>query len=183
MDSDKDWWSTSNIVKVTYLGIRSARERVWLVGWKLIWLPRAYLTRVDLEPARGNLHVCKFLRDLTIIQIRTVTECADLVLSAFARRTCYISRKEGRKEGKKEGENLKEREKEGKKENEREGTANVREGEREKVLDSIHPETNNSVLSWINTRISFLLPFTPALDNKLLLGSAHNMNGFLYYSL
>ena len=47
-------------VKVTYLGIRSAHERVWLIGWKPIWLPRAYLTRGDLEPARGNLHVCKF---------------------------------------------------------------------------------------------------------------------------
>ena len=48
-------------MKVTYLGIRSAHERVWLVEWKPIWLPRAYLTRGDLEPARGNLHVCKFL--------------------------------------------------------------------------------------------------------------------------
>ena len=26
---------------------------------------RAYLTMGDLEPARGNLNVCKFLRDLT----------------------------------------------------------------------------------------------------------------------
>ena len=60
------------VVKVTYLGIRSAHERVWLVEWKPIWLPRAYLTRGNLEPARGNLHVCKLLRDLTIIQIRTV---------------------------------------------------------------------------------------------------------------
>ena len=66
-------------VTVMYLGIRSAHERVWLVERKLIWLPRAYLTTGDLEPARGNLHVCKFLRDLTIIQIRTVTaEWADL---------------------------------------------------------------------------------------------------------
>ena len=66
-------------VKVTYLGIQSAHERVWLVERKPIWLPRAYLTRGDLEPERGNLHVCKFLRDLTIIQIRTVTaEWADL---------------------------------------------------------------------------------------------------------
>ena len=74
-----------------------------------IWLPQAYLTRGDLEPARGNLHVCKFLRDLTIIQICTVTaEWAIFVLSAFARRTCYITRKEGRMEG----ENQKERERE-----------------------------------------------------------------------
>ena len=77
-------------MKVTYLGIRSAHERVWLVERKPIWMLRAYLTRGDLEPARCNLHVCKFLRDLTIIQIRTVmAEWADFVLSAFARRTCY----------------------------------------------------------------------------------------------
>ena len=42
-------------VKVTYLGIRSAHEHVWLVEREPIWLPRAYLTRGDLEPARGNL--------------------------------------------------------------------------------------------------------------------------------
>ena len=60
-------------VKVTYLGIRSAHERVWLVEEKPIWLPRAYLTRGDLEPARGNVHVCKLVRELTNIQIRTVT--------------------------------------------------------------------------------------------------------------
>ena len=118
------------IVKVMYLGIRSAHEHVWLVERKPIWLPRSYLTRGDLEPARGNLHVCKFLRDLTNIQIRTVTaEQVGFVLSAFARRMCYNSKKEGRKEG----ENRKEREKDGRKENEgeskREGTANEREGE------------------------------------------------------
>ena len=60
-------------VKVTYLGIRSAHERVWLVEEKPIWLPRAYLTRGDLEPVRGNVHVCKLVRELTNIQIRTVT--------------------------------------------------------------------------------------------------------------
>ncbi len=60
-------------VKVTYLGIRSAHERVWLVEKKPIWLPRAYLTRRDLEPARSNVHVCKLVRELTKIQIRTVT--------------------------------------------------------------------------------------------------------------
>ena len=117
-------------VKVTYLGIRSVHKRVWLVERKPIWLPLAYLTRGDLEPARGNLHVCKFLRDLTNIQIRTVTaEGVGFVLSAFARQTCYNSKKEGRKEG----ENQKEREKDGRKENkgesEREGAANEREGE------------------------------------------------------
>ena len=146
------------------MGIRSAHERVWLVEQNPIWLPQAYLTRGDLEPARGNLHVCKFLRDLTITQIRTVTaECVIFVLGAVARRTCYIARKEGRKEkekegrrrrrkeGRKEGENQKEREKEGRNSYWERG----RKG-----------ETNNRVLSWVNTRISFLLPFTPALDNK-----------------
>ena len=120
-------------MKVTYLGIRSTHERVWLVEWKPIWLPRAYLTRGNLEPARGNLHVCKLLRDLTIIQIRTVMAewVIFFVLSAFARRTCYIAKKEkegkkereGRKEGRKEGEDLKERERK------KEGTATEREGE------------------------------------------------------
>ena len=66
-------WGRRVPVKVTYLGIRSAHERVWLVERKPIWLPRAYLTRGDLESARGNLHVCKFLRELSNIQIRTVT--------------------------------------------------------------------------------------------------------------
>ena len=75
-------------MKVTYLGIRSAHKHVRHVERKPIWLPRAYLTRGDLEPASGNLLVCKFLRDLPIIQICTVTaERAGFVLSAFARRT------------------------------------------------------------------------------------------------
>ena len=72
------------------------------------------MTRGDLEPARGNLHVRKFLRDLTIIQIRTVTDEGAIffVLSAFARQTCYIARKEGRKEGRREPEGERERRKE-----------------------------------------------------------------------
>ena len=77
--------SMFSTVKVTYLGIRSAHECVWLVKRKLIWLPWAYLTRGDLEPARGNLHACKFLRDLTNIQIRTVTaERVGFVLSELS---------------------------------------------------------------------------------------------------
>ena len=51
--------------------IRSRKD--WRVEEKPIWLPRAYLTRGDLEPARGNVHVCKLVRELTNIQIRTVT--------------------------------------------------------------------------------------------------------------
>ena len=120
-------------VKVTYLGIRSTHERVWLVEQKPIWLPRAYLTRGDLEPARGNLHVCKFLRDLRNIQIRTVTaERGGFVLSALPdERVTTQGKKEGRKEGRKKGrrepEGERERRQEG--ESEREGTANEREGE------------------------------------------------------
>ena len=140
-------------VKVRYLGIRSAHERVWLVEWKPIWLPRAYLTRGNLEPARGNLHVCKLLRDLTIIQIRTVTAEWGIFCSECICPTNVLHRKE--REGRKEG---------------RRGP----EGEREKEVRNSYWErgrkrdTNNRVLSWINTRISFLLPFTPALDNIIL---------------
>ena len=49
------------------------------------------------------------------------------VLSAFARRTCYISRKEGRREP--EGEREKGGRKENEGESEREGTATEREEE------------------------------------------------------
>ena len=91
------------------------------------------MTWGDLEPVRGNLHVCKFLRDLTIIQIHTVTaEWAIFVLSAFARRTCYIARKEKEKEGRKEGR----REPEGE-----------RERRKEQLLRGRKGETNNRVLS------------------------------------
>ena len=162
-----------NCVKVTYLGILSAHERVWLVERKPIWLPRAYLTRGDLEPERGNLHVCKFLRDLMNIQIRTVTaEQGGFVLSALPdERVTTQRKKEGRKEGKKEGRKARtgrrERTTAGRRTREKAREKEQLTRERERALDSICPETNNSVLSWINTRISFLLPFTPALDNKL----------------
>ena len=101
------------------MGIRSVHERVWLVERKPIWLPRAYLTRGDLEPARGNLHVCKFLRDLTNIQIRMVTAewglCSECICPTNVlqlnegRKEASKGRKEGRrepgeKEGRKEGE-------------------------------------------------------------------------------
>ena len=103
-------------VKVTYLGIRSAHERVWLVEGKPIWLPRAYLTRGDLEPARGNVHVCKLVRELTNIQIRTVTaerdECSKCICPTNALQLYEVS-KEGRKEGRREPEG----EREGRKEN------------------------------------------------------------------
>ena len=98
-------------MKVTYLGIRSAHERVWLVKRKPIWLPRAYLTRGDLEPARGTVHVCKLVRELTKIQIRTVTaereECSKYICPTNALQL---------NEGRKPGENQKERENEGRKE-------------------------------------------------------------------
>ena len=142
-------------VKVTYLGIRSAHERVWLVEEKPIWLPRAYLTRGDLEPARGNVHVCKLVRELTNIQIRTVT--AERVNDSEC--SCPMNALQ-----------LNERTNKGRKERElgrkRERRNSYR--ERERALNSIRPETNNSGLCWIDTRISFLLPFTPALDNSVL---------------
>ena len=81
------------------------------------------------------MHVCKFLRDLTIIQIRTVTAEGANFCSECICPTNVLHLKEGRrrKEGRKEGENLKERVKERRKENEgeseREGTATEREGE------------------------------------------------------
>ena len=139
-------------VKVTYLGIRSAHERVWLVEQKPIWLPQAYLTKGDLEPARGNLHVCKFLRDLTIIQIRTVTaEWAIFVLSAVARRTCYIARKEGRKARTR------------RRERKKEGTATEREGKRVKL-------TTVSSLELIQESVSccLLRPLLTTLTNQIL---------------
>ena len=103
-------------MKVTYLGIRSAHERVWLVEGKPIWLPRAYLTRGDLEPARGNVHVCKLVRELTNIQRRTVTaerdECSKCICPTNGLQL-YEVRKEGRKEGRREPEGEREGEKEG----------------------------------------------------------------------
>ena len=128
-----------NFVKVTYLGIRSAHERVWLVERKPIWLPRAYLTRGDLEPARGNLHVCKLVRDLTNIQIRTVTAEQQLCSECICL-TNMLQLNEGRQAG----ENQKEREGRRTREKAREKEQLPR--EREKALDSIRPETNNSVL-------------------------------------
>ena len=145
-------------VKVTYLGIRCAHERVWLIEEKPIWLPRAYLTRGNLEPARGNVHVCKLVRELTNIQICTVTaerpsdskcSCPTNALQLNERTN------ERRKDGRTEGELGRKRERRN----------SYR--ERERALNSIRPETNNNGLCWIDTRISFLLPFTPALDNKL----------------
>ena len=132
----------------------SISKQDWLVEEKPIWLPRAYLTRGDLEPARGNVHVCKLVRELTNIQICTVT--AERVNDSEC--SCPTNALQ-----------LNERTKERRKERElgrkRERRNSYR--ERERALNSIRPETNNSGLCWIDTRISFLLPFTPALDNKL----------------
>ena len=113
-------WSVPTSVKVTYLGIRSAHERVWLVEGRPIWLPRAYLTRGDLEPARGNVHLCKLVRERTNIQIRTVTaerhDCSKCICPTNALQL-YEVRKEGRKEGRREPEGEREGRKEGRKEN------------------------------------------------------------------
>ena len=133
-------------MKVTYLAIQSAHERVWLVERKPIWLPQAYLTRGDLKPARGNLHICKFLRDLTNIQIRTVTaERVGFVPSALPdERVTTQRKKEGRKVR-----NQRERERKtaGRRTREKAREKEQLTRERERALDSIRPETNNSVLS------------------------------------
>ena len=96
-----------------------------------MWLPRAYLTRGDLEPARGNLHVCKFLRELTNIQIRTVTAERGLCSECICP-TNVLQLNEERKGGRQARTRRRERKKEGRRtreESEREGTANEREGE------------------------------------------------------
>ena len=85
------------------------------------------MTSGDLEPARGNLHVCKFLRDLMNIQICTVTLPDERVTTQ--------GKKEGRKArtGRRERRNSK---KENEGESEREGTANEREGESARLSTS-----------------------------------------------
>ena len=74
------------------------------------------MTRGDLEPARGNVHVCKLVRELTNIQIRTVTaerdECSKCICPTNALQLYEVS-KEGRKEGRREPEGEREGRKEG----------------------------------------------------------------------
>ena len=75
------------------------------------WLPQAYLTMGDLEPARGNLHVWKFLRDLANIKYARWLLEAIILSECVDRRTrCYNLEKEGR-----ETEGRREQEKEGQK--------------------------------------------------------------------
>ena len=88
--------------------------------------------------------------------------CSECICS-----TNVLQLKEGRNEGRKARTGRRERKTEGRRTREKAREKEQLTREREKALDSICPETNNSVLSWINTRISFLLPFTPALDNIL----------------
>ena len=163
-------------VTVTYLSIRSVHERVWLVERKPIWLPRAYLTRGDLEPARGNLHVCKFLRELTNIQIRTVTaEREFCVLSAFARRTCYNWRKEAkegrkeRKEGRREPEGERESRKEGELGRKRE-RRNSYWGRKRSTQYALKPTTVSS-LEVIQESVSYCLlrPLLTTVWNRTLI--------------
>ncbi len=98
--------------------IEDSLFNVWLVEKKPIWLPRAYLTRGDLDPARGNVHVCKLVRELTNIQIRTVTaerqKCSKCICPTNA-----LQRKEGRKAGRREPEGEREGRKEGRKDGRR----------------------------------------------------------------
>ena len=52
------------------------------------------MTRGDLEPARGNVHVCKLVRALTNIQIRTVTaerhECSKCICTTNALQLYFV---------------------------------------------------------------------------------------------
>ena len=82
----------------------------------------------DLEPARGNLHVCKFVRELTNIQISTVTAERELCSECICP-TNVLQLKEGRKEGRKA--RTRRREREGRKEGRKEGRR-TREKAREK---------------------------------------------------
>ena len=150
-------------VKVTYLGIRSAHERVWLVERKLIWLPRAYLTRGDLEPARGNLHVCKFLRELTNIQIRTVTAerklCSECICPTNVLQL-NEGRKEaskGRKEGRREPEGERERRKEGELGRKRERRISYRERGGKRLTQYALKPTTVSSLKLIQESVSYCL--------------------------
>ena len=71
------------------------------------------MTRGDLEPARGNVHVCKLVRELTNIQIRTVTaERANDSECSCPTNTLQLNErtKEGRKEGRRTREKAREKE-------------------------------------------------------------------------
>ena len=75
------------------------------------------MTRGDLEPARGNVHVCKLVRELTNIQIRTVTaerendsKCSCLTNALQLNERTNERRKEGRKEGRRTREKAREKE-------------------------------------------------------------------------
>ena len=156
-------------VKVTYLGIRSAHERVSLVERKPIWLPRAYLTRGDLEPARGNLHVCKFLRELTNIQIRTVTAERKLCSECICP-TSVLQLNEGRKEGRKEGGREPERERERRKEGElgrkRKRRNSYRERGRKRSTQYALKPTTVSSLELMQESVSYCL-LRPLLTTRI----------------
>ena len=170
-------------VKVTYLGIRSAHERVWLVERKPIWLPRAYLMRGDLEPARGNLHVCKFLRELTNIQIRTVTAerklCSECICPTNVlqlnegrmegRKEASKQAKEGRKEGRREPEGERERRKEGELGRKRERKNSYRERERKRSTQYALKPTTVSSLELIQESVSYCL-LRPLLTTVFVMG-------------
>ena len=103
------------------------------------------MTRGDLEPVRGNLHICKFLGDFTYIQIRMVTaERFGFVLSALPDEHVTT---QGRKERRKARTGRRKRKTAGMREREKAREKEQLTRERERALDSIRPETNNSVLS------------------------------------
>ena len=95
------------------------------------------------------LHVCKFVRELTNIQIRTVTAEGELCSECICP-TNVVQLNERTNERTKARTRRRERKKERRKERRTREKAREKEQlprEREKALDSIRPETNNSVLS------------------------------------
>ena len=125
------------------------------------------MTRGDLEPARGNLHVCKFFRELTNIQIRTVTAerklCSECICPTNVlqlnegRKEGRKEAKEGRKEGRREPEGERERRKEGEVEIKRERRNSYRERGRKRSTQYALKPTTVSSLELIQESVSYCL--------------------------
>ena len=120
----------------------------------------------DLEPARGNLHVCKFLRDLTNIKYARwrlerviLSECVDW------RTRCYNLEKEGRKdetegerktEGRRKRARVRERE---------EGKAQEKEGQKRSSQYALKRTWDSVIVS----SVRYYLP-TPPLGQDMTQG-------------
>ena len=120
---------------------------------------REHIWRGEISNQREVMYTyAKFMRELTNIQIRTVTA----ERKKHSKCICPTNALQLNERTKRTNERTKEGELGRKRER-----RNSYRWEGERALNSIRPETNNSGLCWIDTRISFLLPFTPALDNRI----------------